>query len=88
VTTTAEVVRIVVEVPPASLDVPGVVIEAKPSANLRERIQVAQHLDALGGRRRIGTPQHTAREFVDRVVDPMASATVGGATLFPSAFHN
>jgi hypothetical protein len=70
--TTAEEVRVVIEVPPAGFDELRVVIEPKPSTDTCELVQAVQHLGALGRCRAIGTPQHTGRQLVDRIVEPLA----------------
>ena len=70
--------RVVVEVPPAGLDELGVVINPKASTDASELVQAVQHLGALRGRGAIGTPQHTSRKLVNRVVEPLADLAVAG----------
>ncbi|WP_430497835.1 hypothetical protein ACQRWP_23755 [Micromonospora trifolii] len=76
--TTAEKVRVVIEVPPAGLDKLRVVIEPKASTETCELVQAVQHLGALGRCRAIGTPQHTGRQLVERMVEPLAITDVAG----------
>lgn len=78
VATTAEKVRVVIEVPPAGLDELRVVIEIEASTDPCELVQAVQHLGALVRCRAIGTPQHTGRQRVDRIVKPLAITDIAG----------
>ena len=76
VATPTEVVRVVLEVPPAAVDELFVVIQSEAVADTGELVQAVQHLRALLGCRAIHTPQHTGRKFMNRIREPVAAAVV------------
>ena len=76
VATPPEVVRVVLEVPPAAVDELRVVIQPEAVTDPGELVQAVQHLRALLGCRAIGTPQHTCRKSMNRIREPAAVAGV------------
>jgi hypothetical protein len=78
VSASAEVVRVVLEMPPAAVNELLVVIQSEAVADTGELVQAVEHLRALPGCRAISTPQHAGRKFVDRTREPLAVAVVAG----------
>src|ERR1700753_2248502 len=72
----AEVMRIVLEVPPAAVDELLVAIQPEAIADFGELVQAVQHLRALSGCRTVVAPQHAARKLMNRIREPPAVAIV------------
>lgn len=83
VATSAEVVRVVLEVPPAAVDELFVVIEPEAVTDTGELVQTVQHFRALLWCRAIRAPQHTGRKLMNRIVEPPPVAAVAVPIIIP-----
>jgi hypothetical protein len=72
----AEVMRIMLEVPPAAVDELVVVIKPEALADLGKLVQVVQHLRALSGCRAVVTPQHADRKLMNRILEQQTATIV------------
>jgi hypothetical protein len=83
VITPTEVVRVMPEVPPATLYEVLVVVQFEAVADTSKLIKAVQHLRALPRCRAVSAPEHSGRKLVNRTIKPSAVASVTDPVAWP-----